>query len=189
MWREKRMTRRVCMTIIVVAASLLMNGCGKFIYSVRGANYGEYGIILREFPTVGLKRLRYLEPGIPGVRDDVANFNNFIGHPDSLPDQIEVEWQLAELKECSHVASSKSLVYGTTDQKTYTSKIGCTWIPLEDKIYRKVIDLKAIQESEHAKRSGETISLGQTRVLNILFMFRDEELEISFGSHVHNAWR
>jgi hypothetical protein len=171
---------------MVIILMPLLSGCGEFLYGIRAANYGEYGVIFLKMPTTRINTYRRKNPGIPGVRDDIGHFGKFHDHPDSLPDQVAVEWQLAKLSDCRRVDKYKSKAPETDDTKIYTRKIGCTWTPLEDKVFRKVFDLKEIQKSEHAKHAGERIRFGSKRVMTIMFIFRDEALEMRVSSFASN---
>jgi hypothetical protein len=91
------------------------------------------------------------------------------------------------LSDCKHLASSKSIILGDDDPKVYVGKIGCTWSPLKDKVFRKVFDLKEAQKSELAKRAGQRIRFGSKRVMTITFIFRDEEVELRLGGFASNS--
>ncbi|MES9992838.1 MAG: hypothetical protein ABW098_12840 [Candidatus Thiodiazotropha sp.] len=164
--------------IILLTPSIC--GCSKFLYNVSVANYGEYGVIFLKIPTTRINTHRRKNPGIPGVRDDIGHFGQFHDHPHSLPDQVVVEWQLAELSDCRSVR-----VYSKDPQ--YIRKRGCTWTPLEGKIFRKVFDLKEAQKSEFAKRAGERIRFGSKRIMTIMFIFRDEDVEMRVGGFASNS--
>jgi hypothetical protein len=128
-----------------------------------------------------------MNPGITGVRDDIGHYGKFHDHPNSLPDKVVVEWQLAELNDCERIIKNKSLEYKTTDEKIYTRKAGCNWTPLKDKVFRKEFDLKQIQNSEYAKHAGERIKFGSKRVMTIMFIFRDENVELRVGGFASNS--
>ncbi|MEW8072791.1 MAG: hypothetical protein AB2777_21625 [Candidatus Thiodiazotropha endolucinida] len=172
--------KRVGYLTLLVIMALTQSGCSNFLYVVRAANYGEYGVILKQMETT--MRYSRLHPGIPGVRDDIAVMNRFVGYPKSLPDHVEVEWQLAKLSDCRSVR-----VYSKDPQ--YVRKHGCTWTPLENKVYRKVIDLTEVRRSEDAKMAGKTLRMGSKRSLSIFFVFQDEDVTLSFGSRRTNAFK
>ncbi|MET0068881.1 MAG: hypothetical protein ABW096_02510 [Candidatus Thiodiazotropha sp.] len=173
------MNRVGYMSLIVITV-LSQIGCSNFLYVVRAANYGEYGVILKQMETT--MRYSRLHPGIPGMRDDITVLNRFVGYPKSLPDIVEIEWQLAELNDCRSVRT-----YSKDPQ--YVRKHGCTWTPLEDKVYRKVIDLTEVKQSEDAKMAGKTIRMGSKRSLSILFVFRDDDVTISYSNRRTNAFK
>ncbi|MEW8048271.1 MAG: hypothetical protein AB2805_17440 [Candidatus Thiodiazotropha sp.] len=172
--------KRVGYLTLLVIMALPQSGCSNFLYVVRAANYGEYGVILKQMETT--MRYSRLHPGIPGVRDDIAVMNRFVGYPKSLPDHVEVEWQLAKLSDCRSVR-----VYSKDPQ--YVRKHGCTWTPLENKVYRKVIDLTEVRRSEDAKMAGKTLRMDSKRSLSIFFVFQDEDVTLSFGSRRTNAFK
>jgi hypothetical protein len=172
--------------LIVIILMPSISGCSKFLYNVSVANYGEYGVIFLKIPTTRINHYRRKNPGIPGVRDDIGHFGQFHDHPHSLPDQVVLEWQLAELSDCRRVDKYRSKVPKTDDNKIYTRKLGCTWTPLENKVFRKVFDLKEAKKSEFAKRAGERIRFGSKRVMTIKFIFKDEEVEMRVGGFASN---
>ncbi|MEW8509411.1 MAG: hypothetical protein AB2608_01110 [Candidatus Thiodiazotropha sp.] len=174
----RRCYRIIGLMVIILTPSI--GGCSKFLYNVSVANYGEYGVIFLKIPTTRINKYRRKNPGIPGVRDDIGHFGRFHDHPYSLPDQVEVEWQLAELSDCRSVR-----VYSKDPQ--YMRKRGCTWTPLEDKVFRKIFDLKEVKKSEYAKRAGERIRFGSKRVMTIMFIFRDDEVEMRVGGFASNS--
>ncbi|MES9971370.1 MAG: hypothetical protein ABW092_15155 [Candidatus Thiodiazotropha sp.] len=174
------------LVLLVVIMTPLLSGCSKFLYGVTAANYGKYGVIFLRMPTTRITTYRRINPGIPGVRDDISHYGQFHDHTHSLPDQVVVEWQLAELSDCRRVDKYKSAVRKTDDTKIYIRKLGCTWIPIKDKVFRKVFDLKEAKESDYAKRAGERIRFGSKRVMTIMFIFRDEEVEMRVGGFASN---
>ncbi|PVV10482.1 MAG: hypothetical protein B6D77_08495 [gamma proteobacterium symbiont of Ctena orbiculata] len=183
-----RIYRRYFLFGIVLLSMLsifVSSGCSKFLYATDMANYGDYGVIvLSPETTLGTNRIR---TGIPGVRDDIIDKGRFPDHPHSLPDQVVVEWQLAKLSDCRRVDKYNSAVPKTDDTKIYIRKLGCTWTPMKDKVFRKVFDLKEAQKSELAKRAGERIRFGSKRVMTIMFIFRDEEVELRLGGFASNS--
>ncbi|MES9971368.1 MAG: hypothetical protein ABW092_15145 [Candidatus Thiodiazotropha sp.] len=172
--------------MMIIILMPLFSGCSKFLYNVTAANYGEYGVIFLKIPTTRITTNRRMNPGIPGVRDDISHYGQFHDHPNSLPDQVEVEWQLAELSNCGSIIKRKSYEYKSKDEKIYTRKEDCTWTPLEGKVFRKVFDLKEAQKSEYAKHAGKRIRFGSKRVMIIRFIFRDEEVEMRVGGFASN---
>ncbi|MET0071723.1 MAG: hypothetical protein ABW096_16925 [Candidatus Thiodiazotropha sp.] len=166
-------------TLLTALSIITITGCTNILYAVGMANYGEYGVIvISPETTVGTNRIR---TGIPRVRDDIIDKGRFPDHPHSLPDQVVIEWQLAELSDCRSVR-----VYSKDPQ--YVRKHGCTWTPIEGKVFRKVFDLKGVQNSEYAKRAGERIRFGSKRVMTIRFIFRDEEVEMRVDGFASNQF-
>ncbi|MES9971372.1 MAG: hypothetical protein ABW092_15165 [Candidatus Thiodiazotropha sp.] len=168
-----------------VLSIFFLTGCTKFLYAVDMANYEDYGImVISPETTMGANRIR---TGIPGVRDDVIAKGRFPNHPNSLPDQIVVKWQLAELSDCRRIDKYKSKIKKVEDNTLYVRKLGCTWTPIKGKVFRKVFDLKEAQKSEYAKHAGERIRFGSKRVMIIRFIFRDEEVEMRLGGFASNS--
>lgn len=176
---------------VVIVTALLINR--KVLYSVSVANYGRFGVLLLHFP-VKLNRPVEIEPGIPGVRDDIYIKGPFRDHPRSVPDKIEVEWQLADLKDCRRTFSSKSLIEGDLDSNRYVRQAGCTFSALPKRIFRKTVDLRGIVDSEVARRAGSSVvpwwPFDNSRYgLIIAFEFRDEELQVKARSFETNPWK
>lgn len=180
--------------LLCAFAVLILVGCERdILYSVSAANYGEYGVVLRKFPT-RLDGLTDIRPGIPGVRADVYEKSHFRDYPDSLPKQVEVVWQLADLTDCDDVIPWRSRLKGDDDPRVYVSKIGCDFTPIEGKVFRKVVDLNKIMETEAGQRAGKLVkpwwTLSRARYgLSIAFEFRDEELEVRALTYRTNPWK
>lgn len=179
---------------VYVLVAVALAGCEhKLLYSVSVENYGELGVILRNFPT-RLDGLANIHAGIPGVRADIYEKSYFRGHPDSVPSEVEVVWQLAELEDCAGVREAKSYAPGADPSERYTRKLGCTFVPIEGKVFRKVVDLKEIMRTEAGQRAGKRAkpwwALSRARYgLSIAFEFRDEELEVRALTYRTNPWR
>lgn len=182
------------MKILLFVLGLLLIGCDRdVLYSVSAANYGDKGVILLNFPT-RLDGLINIRPGIPGVSADIYEKSYFRGYPASVPDRVEVVWQLANLKDCDEVIPSKSRIKGDSDPKTYVSKLGCTFVPIEGKTFRRIVDLKPVMQTEAGRKAGKLVNpwwtLSRARYgLSIAFEFRDEELEVRALSYRTNPWR
>ena len=185
-----RMSKFVLMLFVVAFCGL--QGCGReILYSVSVANYGDYGVILQKLP-VKFNRPTEIEPGIPGVRADIYEKSHFRNYPDSLPDQVEVVWQLAELKNCDEVIEGPSFL-DENDPHVYARKSGCTFVPIEGKVFRKVIDMKELMNTKAGQKAGKRTkpwwTLSTARYgLSIAFEFRDEELEVRALSYRTNPW-
>jgi len=188
LWRTKKKR------LLIIAGCVLVVGlvsCNRDIkYSVTVVNYGEHGVIVHEIPTDYIPSINgQLGPGIPGVRDDFVHLGRFRGHPDSLPDTVTIEWQLAELTDCERIIPSTSFEYQTTDTKIYKRKLRCTWTPLPEKRFTKVFDMKAVRASEDAKHSGDWMGFGRKRIMRITFIFRDEQLDVRVSSFTSNFFK
>ena len=234
-------------------------GCGGLTYSVDVVNYGTQGVILRTFDGFkatalgvvegknrygdpyrydfrvpgleGIEMVTYLGTVTPTLMDSPASpMGRFPGHPDRLPDQVEIEWQLAELKNCAHVFTldrpeesewyesmlehlearprnpedEERLLKGALARSTWSQLVArghenpgkyirqrdCTWVPIEGAIYRKVVDLKAVRESEAYQRTGKrnpTVALSKF-VLRLTFVFENDQLEVQAESYTTNPW-
>ncbi len=182
--------------LTVVFLTVTLNGLGgcshTLLYSVSVANYGNSGIILRQLP-VKFNRPVNIHPGIPGVRDDIYQKGPFKHYPDSLPDQVEVVWQLAALEKCTGVREARSYAPGADPSERYTRKTGCTFIPIPGKVFRKTIDLNALLKTPAGQRAGKRVepwwSLSGSRYgLIIEFDFRDQQLKVDTYNFTTNSW-
>ncbi len=177
--------------IVIAGLVLLLTGCGRQLYYVSVANYGEKGVILKPFP-VQYDGITNIRPGIPGVEADIFKKGYFKGYPNSLPEKVEVVWQLAELKNCRDVVPSTSFVPHTTDTKVYTRKEGCEFVPIPGKVFRRVIDLDEVRNSSEAKNAGKRArdwwSSFSRNGLIVEFEFRDEALSVDTAYFHTNSW-
>lgn len=243
--------------VLVLAATT--KGCGGLTYSVGLVNFGTQGVILLRFgdfkveplgiwhgeSAAGTKiEIDYRVPGLEGIpmvgylttvtptlMDSPASpMGRFPGHPDSLPEQVEVEWQLAALNDCKHVHTierpeesewyenalrrmevrprkpedearllkaalarstwSQLVARGHENPGKYIRQRDCTWAPIEGAVYRQVVDLKAVRESEAYRRTGKrnpTVALSKF-VLRLTFVFENDQLEVQAESYTTNPW-
>lgn len=216
------------------------------VYSVDVVNYGQYGAIILEIgghePFVrkpfkkgdgqggefimdaripGLEDLAYVlirEPDFPtDYRDNTVGIGQFPRYSRSLPETVEVVWQLADLSECRSVVRPNAPVEVSPNYPEHAKasfeknriefmdqlrakgydpdrlirKSGCIWSPIAGKIYRKTIDMKAIRQSEAYKQSGDSNpDLARSKfVLNLKFVFMDEDLKVEAESRTTNPWK
>ncbi len=185
---------RIIQAVSVLGLSVLFSGCSHtLLYSVSAANYGEHGIILKHFPTK-LDGLVNIRPGIPGVRADIYQKGPFKHYPNTLPDKVEVIWQLAETKDCKRVIPSKTHIKGDDDPHIYISKVSCTFVPIPGKLFRKTIDLTKLLDTPVGQRAGRRTgpwwTLDNSRYgLSIDFEFREDQLTIDTYNYRTNPWR
>jgi hypothetical protein len=161
------------------------------VYNVDAVSYGEYGVIL--ITPVTTRHHPIITPGIPGVGRDFRWMGQLEGYPHSLPDEVEVVWQLADLTDCARVVSSTSLIKGDTDDHVYTRRSGCTVTPIEGKVFRKTVDLESIRNSPEGQKAGSYDGLrvlGAGRfILGINFIFRDDQLEVRTHLGRASTWK
>lgn len=107
----------------------------------------------------------------------------FEGYENSLPDKVEVVWQLAKLSDCDYVNPSR-------ESPGHVAKSGCTWTPIEGKVYRKTIDMDVIRSSQAYKRTGSPVGqgAGSEYTLKILFIFNEGELQVKALNGRTNPW-
>ena len=250
---------RISVMLPTLLLSPLLSGCGGLRYSVDAVNFGTQGVILRTFAgfkatTLGVVegknrygdpyRYDYRVPGLEGIpmvgylttvtptlMDSPASpMGRFPDHPDSLPDHVEVEWQLAALSDCTHVHTierpeqteryqfmlddlrvrprkpedearllkaalarstwSQLVARGHENPGKYIRQRDCTWAPIEGAVYREVVDLKAVRESEAYRRTGKrnpSVALSKF-VLRLTFVFENDQLEVQAESYTTNPW-
>ena len=173
------------MGIISILFVIFASGCGQFTYNIHAGNYGNHGVVIKKIAALGESgdRSAKLYPGFPGVRDNIMALFRIEGYENSLPDHVEVVWQLAELNECKRV-------YVSENYPGYTRKGGCKWRPLEDKVYSKVFDMEEVRQTDAYKKTGKDYGgIASSRyLLHLRFEFRDEELELVVENRVTNPW-
>jgi hypothetical protein len=166
------------------------SGCSQFAYNVHAVNYGDYGVIL--IAPLTTRHHRLITPGVPGVGQDFRWMGQLEGHPNSLPDEVEVVWQLAELTDCSYEREAKSQIKGGPDQRLYVRKNDCTVTPIEGKVFRKTVDLAAIRDSPEGQKAGTYDGLrvlnAPRYILGIKLLFRDDQLEVETYLRKTNPW-
>lgn len=149
---------------------------------------------------VGIKRVASLTPSIPHAhRDPASSFGRFPGYRRSLPDEVEVVWQIAELNDCTAVVgvSPGDTIWPEVEARGYNRpdqhvlKRGCTWRPIPGKIFRKKLDMAAVRASEAYRKTGTRNQwIGGSRYtlrLNLVFIEDRVILEAHNGST--NPWR
>lgn len=164
----------------------LLSGCSSLIYQVQVVNYGTHGVIIYDkYLGQGYQPLKLNTTFPQGGRMTLPYFK---GHPDDLPTgQHEIIWQLAELKDCAYEQSVTSSV--AKYPGVYIAKSQCTFVPDPEKINRKVIDFDEIRSSWAYKKTGLPTSNLASNTLIVLFVFKDETLEIEIGNGKTNPWR
>ncbi len=204
-------------TFAAIAVSSLVNGCGNFNYGIDLVNHGQHGVIIMKMsyyeafevkpykttsaaglenthdPRVpgleGVRRVAHLYPSIPSQFRNPANaFGRFDGHSHSLPDEVEVVWQLAELSNCetsraAHSENSEKWMRANGfDVEFHRIAFGCTWRPVPARIYRKKVDMEAIRASDAYKKAGRNFRL------NLTFEFIEGELRVKPEAFRINRW-
>ena len=208
--------RLVALLAFATLFIVLLSRCGKVIYGVKAFNFGQNGVLILEMSSKtprevsaermqranmdglkGLMLIAHLYPKIPSkYRDNGVLFGRFEGHDHSLPSEIEVVWQLADLRNCKEEKRAQSsqvireLQTRGYNPNYHISKRGCTWIPLPDRIYRKKIDMKAIRESEAYKKATRRnlLILGHSHSLRLFFVFQEDQLTVEVFAYGINPW-
>lgn len=98
-----------------------------------------------------------------------------------------IYWQLAELTDCAFEREITSI-----DPKypgTYTSRSQCTFNPIKEKVYKKVIDFDEIRGSwAYTKTGMPTSNLGRNTLL-LAFTFSDDKLDLGVSNGMSNPWK
>ncbi|MDD3763172.1 MAG: hypothetical protein PHP86_07770 [Nevskiales bacterium] len=181
---------------VLIPVTVACSPFGEFIYWVEASNESTRGVLLLQ---VGQRKaLRshnyYSTVGIgfpiiaglhPGVKDNTSiKLGTFASHKTSLPNEVEVVWQLAALTNCKENEPDSSYPGGRR-------KSGCTWLPLKDKIYRKTLDLSDIKQSEAYKKTGKSNprrgGSHYTLVLNLIF--NEDQVRIEAYNSSTHPWR
>lgn len=187
--------------------------CSRFAYGVDLLNLGEHGVLLLEigdrkataphsaYVSLGVSQpiIAGRFPGIPSrYRDPASFFGHFTGYNDSLPEEIVVVWQLAEMRNCKsehRVQADSEYVkdnlrgrdYGRTE---YVDKSGCTWHPLPSKVFRQKLDIKAIRSTEAYRRTGTRYKdvAGSRYTLNLTLIFIEDQVKVEVDNGATNPW-
>ncbi len=206
----------VCLGLFLLLP--IMSGCSKFVYGIDLVNYGRFGVLVLELDGMQnyLEKTEYISytvsgdiarnPGTPGLeglelvnrlypsipsqyRNPANSAGRFAGHPNSLPDSVEVAWQLAELRECERYRAPESprvqlwLKENGFTASEHRTAFDCTWHPLPGKVFRKTLNIGALRQSEAYRKAGRNARL------NITLRFMDEEIEIVSEAFAINRWK
>lgn len=159
----------------------LFFGCSRLqSYSVEVENMTrDYGLLLIDFSVKpgstsksGKRQKVYkLYPRRnTGGRGGKKLFGAFNSTYHELPKEIYIKWQLADLSDC--------------DKKF--NKYGCTFHPIEEKIFQKTIDLRSYQKTDVFQDLGKISSRGwpsrNTATLKIEFNGDDFDISVHSGS-------
>ncbi|ABD82039.1 hypothetical protein [Saccharophagus degradans] len=195
--------------MLVITFSVLA-GCSKQSYSVKVnvASTSGYGVVLYNFPVsqsyagyvnVDLNDpVIYVHPNVPGEWTGLVvlpPFKDFEG--EKLPDSINVEYQYAELSECSTSYLEYPLEFERSgkpkrvlDQKYYTKRHCKKWHLLPDKRYNQEVDLTKLNESQEMKLLGSRKSNGNRIGVVLHIEFRDDgSLRARLENTTHNMWK
>lgn len=208
---------------IYVAAHTKLLG---IIYGMDINNYGQNGVIVLEMThfepfelvpykttqasgeevlndprvpgLIGIKRVVDLDPDIPSkYRNPASAFGRFPRYGNSLPDEVEIVWQLAELTECHRIVPVRSdetkqeleaLGYKPAE---HARKSDCTWHPLPDKIFRKKLDMAAVKASEAYRKTGTRNHwiAGSRYTLRLNLIFIEDQVKLEAANGATNPWR
>ena len=171
--------------LIVLISSLL--SCGQTNYSIDVVNYGRNGVFISSIETEhgSYEPKLALDPALPNVADELIWLRKYFveKHPSKPPELLTVSWQLAELFNCE-------TVFSTDKVSGHIRKKGCTWRLIDGKTFEQSIDLTKIRESEAYKRHGdsyEEVAWSRQR-LQIILVFREEELDVELYTFADNPW-
>lgn len=210
---KKRLFALLAFAMLIV---VLLSRCGKVIYGVKAFNFGQNGVLVLEMShrtagaidadrvtrgladgLLGRVMIAHLYPSIPSKYwDNGVLFGRFEGYDHSLPSEIEVVWQIAELRNCKEEMRAtsergvKELEVAGYSPTYHVNKSGCTWIPLPDRIYRKKIDMQAIRDSEAYKNATRRnlLILGHSHSLRLFFVFQEDQLTVEVFAYGINPW-
>jgi len=141
--------------------------------------------------------IAHIYPIIPSKYwDSGVLFSRFEGYEDRLPKEMEVVWQLAELRDCKteipeNTEKGMKEIAGMGYQPGgHVIKSGCTWVPLPNRIYRKKIDMNAIRESEAYKKATrrDLLIFGHSHSLRLFFVFQEDQLKVEAFAYGINPW-
>lgn len=186
--------RTVFSLLITATGAVMVSACGRFIYGVEASNRGETGVLILQigdriptnlhehYSTVGVRF-----PIIAGLRPRLMGRNSvqigqFQGYEESLPDEVEVVWQLAELVDC---------IQDDTSSPSNVEWSSCTWLPDRDRIYRRKLNIGALRETEEFKKTGKSYTkvAGSRYTLRVALVFDGDRVEIIANNATTNPWR
>lgn len=196
------------------------------IYGVDVVNHGQNGVIVLEMthfesyesqpyvttsgrgeeilndPRIpgleGIKSVVELYPSLPSeYRNPADAFGRFPGYKKSLPRDVEVVWQLAELAQCDDYGPALAdktkdwMREHHYDPEYHRLASRCTWHPLPDKIFRKKLDMAAVRASDAYKRTGTRNKWvgGSRYTLNLALIFNEEQVQLEADNGTTNPWQ
>jgi hypothetical protein len=190
-----------------------LSGCEPFRYGVDVLNHGENGVILLQVGTlkavgphpayasigVNTPMIAARFPSLPSRhRDPASSFGRFEGYERSLPDSIDLTWQLASLNDCKAAirikadseSAKKELAGRSYGRSEYFGKSGCTWRPLSDRIFKQTVDMRDLRRSDAYKRTGERYKevAGSRYTLNITLIFIEDQVKVEVDNGATNPW-
>ena len=146
----------------------------------------------------GLEYVSSIHPSLPSrFRNPANSYGRFPGHERSLPEKIDVVWQLAELSDCDYLGPAQAsktiewLEQNGYDPVYHVQARRCVWQPVPDKIYRKSFDMNAIRNTEAYKKTGTpNFSVSMSRyTLHLTFVFQEDDLILDVDSRTTNPWK
>ncbi|TDU32546.1 hypothetical protein DFR24_1944 [Panacagrimonas perspica] len=197
----------------MMIGSFFLSSCGRFVYGVDILNYGDSGILLlkigdmeatglhQAFSELGVSVpiIAGRFPSIPSkYRDPASYFGRFNERHATLPDDVVIGWQLADLKNCKaeRRVSADSLAQRSIKSasvyaaKEYVFKDDCSWHPRPDKVYQQKLDLRPIKNSDAYKRTGDRYKdvAGSRYTLNITLIFIEDQVKVEVDNGATNPW-
>lgn len=190
-------------SIFLVACSFFRGGYNINVYMTSEKGYG---VIIHEFPVqqdIGnvnhdseKDKNLYIRPIISTDRASYTSLGEFVGYRNkTIPDEITIRYQYANLSECSRVSKRKPLMMKNgkevvLEDTTYTDKLNCKkWEPF-GKILIETIDLNHIKNSKEIKQMGKTSTQGAGHYrARIIFRFYDDDIKVSVNGYTTNRWK
>ncbi|MDT0499306.1 hypothetical protein RM530_18350 [Algiphilus sp. W345] len=179
--------QRLLLVYLVLSQAVV--GCGsaseKFKYDINVVNYGSHGVLIngmshqrvetKNFKGISNSIVGGFYPELPAIEPTVAGgLKNFEGYEHALPEIVEITWQLALLSHCD-------TVYRSQKYPSHVRKTGCTWSPMDGKVFYKKVNMDAIRSSLAYKRAGKPVNgnyLYGEYTLNMNLIFNDDQLAI-----------
>jgi len=163
-------------SIFLVACSFFRGGYNINVYMTSEKGYG---VIIHEFPVqqdIGnvnhdseKDKNLYIRPIISTDRASYTSLGEFVGYRNkTIPDEITIRYQYANLSECSRVSKRKPLMMKNGKE-----------VVLEDTTYSKEI-----------KQMGKTSTQGAGHYrARIIFRFYDDDIKVSVNGYTTNRWK
>ena len=197
----------------VLAALIFVAWPIKFLYLVDVVNFGQSGVIVRQigervadgphpaYVNLGVKGSMIIgrSPSIPSkYRDTTDGYGTFQGHDHDLPDEVTIEWQLADLTKCDRAFQENTQSLPEPEKTTalkyrresFFHLSGCQWTPRADRIFRKTLDLRGVKESEAFKKTGKRYPdvAGSRYTLGISIIIIEDQVYLETANGATNPW-
>lgn len=185
----------------------------KFLYLVDVINFGHSGVLIRQIGDrvadgshpayVGLGVTGPViigrSPSVPSkYRNPTDGYGTFENHDHDLPDEITIEWQLADLKDCGRALEKRAQSLPEPERtsamkyrrESFIYRSDCRWAPRSDLIFRKTLDLRPVKMSKAFAQTGRRYPdvAGSRYTLALSIVIIEDEVYLEFANGATNPW-